>query len=91
MQTLCKTGLSNKLTKHLVHVLGARPQHGANQEDYEEDGGRVINLWIYKTSEMMLGSLVGWQPNDLDFMLIEAMEAWDARGRLWAANTKCLG
>ena len=39
----------------------------------------------------MLGSSVGGQPNDLDFMLIEAMEALDARGRLWAAKAFSVG
>ena len=32
-------GQSKKLRKHFVYVLGARPQHGADQEYYEEGNG----------------------------------------------------
>ena len=73
-----------KLKKHFVHDLGARPQHGADQKDYEEDGGEndiVMHPQNFGDDEIWLGSLVGGQPNDLDFGLSEATEALDVGGR----------
>ena len=62
--------------------LGARPQHGVNREDYEEDDGKndtIMNLQSFRDDENWLGTLVGGQLDDLDFEL--NMEALDVGGR----------
>ena len=38
MQSLWYDRALQEVEKHFVHDIGARPQHGANQEDYEEGG-----------------------------------------------------
>ena len=62
-----------------------KTQHGANQEDYEEGGGKNdTNLWIYYTSEMMkIGQVLWWVGNRMILILglSEDMEALDVGGR----------
>ena len=42
-----------EVEKQFVHGIGARLQHGANHEDYEEGGVENDAIWIYKTLEKM--------------------------------------
>ena len=71
-----------EVEKHFVQDLGARPQHGADREDYEEGGGENDTYMdIQNFDENWLGSMVSGQPDDLDFGLSEDMEALDVGGR----------
>ena len=73
-----------QIKKHIVHDLGARPQHGANREDYKEGGKEnytIMDLQNLEDDENWLGFLVGGQLHNLDFGLSEAMEALDVGGR----------
>ena len=75
---------SKKSKKHFVHDLGARPQHEANKEGYEEGGGEndtTMDLQNFGDDENWLGSLVGGQLDDLDFGLSETMEVLYVGGR----------
>ena len=82
-----------EVEKHVVEYLGARPQHEANKEDFEEGGGEndtVMNLQNFGDDGNWLGSLVGRQLDDLDFGLSEVMEALDVgRRHLGSHGIQC--
>ena len=59
-----------EVEKHFVEYLGVRSQHEENKEDFAEGGGEndiVMDLQNFGDNENWLDSMVGWQPNDLDF------------------------
>ena len=61
-----------EVEKHFAQDLGARPQHEANWEDYEEGVGEndtIMNLQNFGDGENQLGSLVGGQPDGPHFGL----------------------
>ena len=73
-----------EVEKQFVHDLGARPQHRADREEYVEGGWEndtIMDLLHFGDNENWLGSLVGGQPDDLDFGSSEDMEAFDVGGR----------
>jgi hypothetical protein len=67
-----------------VHDLGAKLQHIAYREDYDEVGGgndRIMDLLNFRDDENCSCFLVDGQPYDLDFGLSEDIEALDVGGR----------
>ena len=83
-QSLWYNQAIQEVEKHFVHDLGAKPQHGVDWEDYEEGSGEndtIMDLQNFRNIENWLGSLVGGQPDDLDFGLSEDMEALHVGGR----------
>ena len=71
-----------EVEKYFVQDLGARPQHGADRDDYEEGGGENDTIMdLQNFDDNWLGSMVSGQPDNLDFGLSEDMEALDVGGR----------
>ena len=59
-------------------------EHETYWEDQEEGGGdidTIMDLQSFGDDENWIGSMVGGQPNNLDFGLSEAIEASDLGGR----------
>ena len=67
---LCNDRVVQEVEKHFVEGLGVRSQHGTYREDYEEGGGesdKITDLQNFGVVENWKGSLVGGQPNNIDF------------------------
>lgn len=68
--------------KQFVQDLGARPQHGADQDDYEEGGGDNDYMDVDERGEVgsMMGAMVVRQSHSVDMGSAEMLDGQDMGG-----------
>ena len=83
-----------QIKKHFVHDFGARSQHGAYQEDYEEGGGETnTNMNLQNFGDDENWQVLWWMGNRMILVMsqVKLQKLWMQEGGIQVARAISAG